>query len=76
MGNVNIADLKTKLEKHQKEVAVLMITYPSTHGVFEEQITDICDLVPFPVADTMMIEATESEARNRSILRCDDSDSQ
>ena len=45
MGNVDVTDLKTKLEKHQNEVAALMITYPSTHGVFEEQITDICDLI-------------------------------
>ena len=44
-GNVDVDDLKTKLEKHADEVAALMITYPSTHGVFEEAIVDICDLM-------------------------------
>ena len=44
-GNVDVNDLKVKLDKHANEVAALMITYPSTHGVFEEQITDICDLM-------------------------------
>ena len=44
-GNVDVNDLKAKLEKHADEVAALMITYPSTHGVFEEAIVDICDLV-------------------------------
>ena len=44
-GNVDLGDLKVKLEKHSENAAALMITYPSTHGVFEEQITDICDLV-------------------------------
>ncbi len=44
-GNVDVNDLKAKLEKHANEVAALMITYPSTHGVFEEAIVDICDLM-------------------------------
>ena len=44
-GNVDLDDLKAKLGKHQGNVAALMITYPSTHGVFEEHITDICELV-------------------------------
>ncbi|MFH8613115.1 aminomethyl-transferring glycine dehydrogenase [Streptomyces sp. NPDC018029] len=41
-GEVDIADLRAKIEKHRDELAVLMITYPSTHGVFEEHVTDIC----------------------------------
>lgn len=45
IGNVDVNDLKAKLEKHADEVAALMITYPSTHGVFEEAIVDICDLM-------------------------------
>jgi glycine dehydrogenase len=44
-GNVDIGDLKAKAEKHKDELAALMVTYPSTHGVFEEQIKDICAIV-------------------------------
>ncbi len=41
-GNVDVADLKAKAEAHSQELAALMITYPSTHGVFEESIKEIC----------------------------------
>ncbi|WP_329593867.1 aminomethyl-transferring glycine dehydrogenase [Streptomyces sp. NBC_01005] len=41
-GEVDIEDLRAKIEKHRNELAVLMITYPSTHGVFEEHVADIC----------------------------------
>ena len=41
-GNVDVADLKAKAEAHAENLACLMITYPSTHGVFEESIVDIC----------------------------------
>jgi len=41
-GNVELADLKLKAEQHSANLACLMITYPSTHGVFEEAIKDIC----------------------------------
>ena len=41
-GDVDIEDLRAKIEQHRDELAVLMVTYPSTHGVFEENITDIC----------------------------------
>ena len=44
-GNVDMADLKEKAEKHSDNLAAIMITYPSTHGVFEETVTDICDLI-------------------------------
>lgn len=44
-GNVDVGDLKAKAEKHSAELAALMITYPSTHGVFEESIREICDIV-------------------------------
>ena len=44
-GNVSIKDLKTKIQSHSGNLAAIMITYPSTHGVFEEAITDICKLV-------------------------------
>ncbi len=44
-GNVDIEDLKAKAEKHSNELSALMVTYPSTHGVFEEQIKDICAIV-------------------------------
>ncbi len=44
-GNVDVADLRAKAEKHAADLAALMITYPSTHGVFEESIREICDLI-------------------------------
>ncbi|MDA7572990.1 aminomethyl-transferring glycine dehydrogenase [Candidatus Pelagibacter sp.] len=44
-GNVDFDDLKKKAEEHSKNLAALMVTYPSTHGVFEEKITDICKLI-------------------------------
>ncbi len=44
-GNVDLGDLKMKAEKHSAKLAALMVTYPSTHGVFEEQISEICDVV-------------------------------
>ncbi|MBB1251972.1 aminomethyl-transferring glycine dehydrogenase [Streptomyces sp. OF3] len=44
-GDVDTDDLRAKIEKHRDELAVLMVTYPSTHGVFEEHITDICAAV-------------------------------
>jgi len=44
-GNVDYEDLKKKAEKYSDTLSALMVTYPSTHGVFEEKIKDICDLV-------------------------------
>ena len=44
-GNVDIDDLEAKVVEHSNDLAALMVTYPSTHGVFEERITDVCDLV-------------------------------
>ncbi|HEY7247044.1 MAG TPA: aminomethyl-transferring glycine dehydrogenase [Xanthobacteraceae bacterium] len=44
-GDVDLADLRAKAEKHTQNLAVLMITYPSTHGVFEPQIRAMCDIV-------------------------------
>lgn len=44
-GNVDVNDLKAKAELHAKNLAALMITYPSTHGVFEESISEICQIV-------------------------------
>lgn len=44
-GNVDVADLKAKAEQHAANLACLMITYPSTHGVFEEAVKDICATV-------------------------------
>jgi len=41
-GDVDLADLKKKAEEHKNDLACLMVTYPSTHGVFEEGIKDIC----------------------------------
>ena len=44
-GNIDVADLKAKAEEHSANLAALMVTYPSTHGVFEEAITDITKIV-------------------------------
>ena len=44
-GNVDVSDLKAKAEEHKDDLACLMITYPSTHGVFEEAVRDICAIV-------------------------------
>ncbi|MBS1057625.1 aminomethyl-transferring glycine dehydrogenase [Gluconobacter kondonii] len=44
-GNVDVEDLKAKIAQHDGRVAAIMITYPSTHGVFEERIVEICELV-------------------------------
>lgn len=44
-GNVNLEDLRNKAATHAKDLSCLMITYPSTHGVYEEGIRDICDIV-------------------------------
>ncbi|MEU3919260.1 aminomethyl-transferring glycine dehydrogenase [Streptomyces sp. NPDC029004] len=41
-GEVDIADLRAKIEQYRDELSVLMITYPSTHGVFEEHVAEIC----------------------------------
>ena len=44
-GNVDVADLRAKAEKHADVLSCLMVTYPSTHGVFEQEIVEICDIV-------------------------------
>jgi glycine dehydrogenase len=44
-GNIDMTDLRAKAEAHQKDLACLMVTYPSTHGVFEETIREICDII-------------------------------
>jgi glycine dehydrogenase len=44
-GNIDVADLKAKAEQHAAALSCLMITYPSTHGVFEEAVKDICAIV-------------------------------
>ena len=45
LGNVDLGDLRAKIEANREQLAALMITYPSTHGVFEAAITDICAMV-------------------------------
>ncbi len=44
-GNVDLVDLKTKAELHSKNLAAIMITYPSTHGVFEEGVQELCEII-------------------------------
>jgi len=44
-GNIDVADLRAKAEAHKQDLACLMVTYPSTHGVFESTIKEICEIV-------------------------------
>lgn len=44
-GNIDVADLKVKAEQHKDNLAAIMVTYPSTHGVFEESIQEICEII-------------------------------
>ncbi|RUM79137.1 MAG: glycine dehydrogenase (aminomethyl-transferring), partial [Candidatus Thioglobus sp.] len=44
-GNIDINDLKTKAEKHADKLSAIMVTYPSTHGVFEVEIKQVCDII-------------------------------
>jgi glycine dehydrogenase len=44
-GNIDVADLEAKAAEHERSLAALMVTYPSTHGVFEEEIRRICEIV-------------------------------
>ena len=44
-GNIDVADLRAKAEAHKADLSCLMITYPSTHGVFEETIREICEII-------------------------------
>jgi glycine dehydrogenase len=45
MGNINVDDLRNKAEEHKENLSSLMVTYPSTHGVFEESIIEICEII-------------------------------
>jgi len=44
-GNIDLADLRAKADKHKDNLAALMVTYPSTHGVFETEIREICQII-------------------------------
>ena len=44
-GNVDMNDLRSKIDAHREQLAALMVTYPSTHGVYEDTISEICDLI-------------------------------
>ncbi|OKL40606.1 aminomethyl-transferring glycine dehydrogenase [Pontibacter flavimaris] len=44
-GNIDVADLRAKAEQHKNELSCLMVTYPSTHGVYEESIIEICQII-------------------------------
>ena len=44
-GTIDLADLRAKAEKHQKQLGAVMVTYPSTHGVFEEGVKELCEIV-------------------------------
>src|SRR5699024_11624607 len=44
-GNIDLDDLREKAEENKENLAALMVTYPSTHGVFEEEIKEICNII-------------------------------
>ncbi|EIO3982779.1 aminomethyl-transferring glycine dehydrogenase [Vibrio vulnificus] len=44
-GNIDLVDLAAKIEKHRENLSSIMITYPSTHGVYEEQVKEVCEMV-------------------------------
>ena len=44
-GNIDVSDLAAKIEKHKDNLSSIMITYPSTHGVYEEQVKEVCEMV-------------------------------
>jgi glycine dehydrogenase len=44
-GNIDLADLRAKAAEHSKDLGAIMVTYPSTHGVFEESIVDVCTII-------------------------------
>ncbi|WP_328994584.1 aminomethyl-transferring glycine dehydrogenase [Kribbella sp. NBC_01245] len=44
-GTIDLADLRAKAEQHRENLAAIMITYPSTHGVYEESVTEVCQIV-------------------------------
>ncbi|EKO5168013.1 aminomethyl-transferring glycine dehydrogenase [Vibrio vulnificus] len=44
-GNIDLVDLAAKIKKHQENLSSIMITYPSTHGVYEEQVKEVCEMV-------------------------------
>ena len=44
-GNIDVEDLREKAEKYRENLAALMVTYPSTHGVFESEIKEVCDII-------------------------------
>ena len=44
-GNIDVADLRTRAEEHKEDLSCLMVTYPSTHGVFEESIIEVCNII-------------------------------
>ncbi len=44
-GNIDVEDLQTRAQKHSDNLAAIMITYPSTHGVFEESVREVCEIV-------------------------------
>ncbi|XPE54058.1 hypothetical protein ACNKHW_18105 [Shigella flexneri] len=44
-GNIDLADLRAKAEQHSENLSCVMITYPSTHGVYEEGVREVCDII-------------------------------
>jgi glycine dehydrogenase len=45
LGNIDMADLRTKVQHHTQDLSCIMVTYPSTHGVFEESIIELCEII-------------------------------
>ena len=45
-GDIDMADLRAKIDQHAAQLAAIMVTYPSTHGVYEDTVTELCQLLP------------------------------
>src|SRR6476469_4787705 len=56
-GDIDLADLRAKADQHARDLAALMVTYPSTHGVFQPTIREICDIVHAPGGQVYMAGA-------------------
>jgi glycine dehydrogenase len=61
LGNVDIQDLKEKADKHKDNLAAVMVTYPSTHGVYEEGIRELSDFM-----SNLSIKSSQDKAINKS----------
>uniref|UniRef100_A0A8C6XYC7 glycine dehydrogenase (aminomethyl-transferring) n=1 Tax=Naja naja TaxID=35670 RepID=A0A8C6XYC7_NAJNA len=70
-GSIDLSHLKAMVDKHKENLAAIMITYPSTNGVFEEQISDVCDLIHKHGGQVYLDGANmNAQVRNRQSRLC------